>query len=133
MRTTDLGVFHYEITGSPVKDTTGKIIAGIEVVRDITRRKLVEDALIKSRSELEMRVNERTQELVKINEKLLLEIAERKKVEKLLREKEERFRAVSETSTDLIWEGDVRHDTLVWFGDIDRIFRLYAGRISPHS
>lgn len=127
MRTTDLGVFHYEITGSPVKDTTGKIIAGIEVFRDITRRKLVEDALIKSRSELEMRVSERTKDFVKINEKLLLEISERKKIEKLLREKEERFRAVSETSTDLIWEGDVRHDTLVWFGDIDRYLGYMQG------
>ena len=127
MRTTDLGVFHYEITGSPVKDTTGKIIAGIEVFRDITRRKLVEDALIKSRNELEMRVKERTEELVKINENLLLEIAERKKAEKKIHENEERFRMVAETSTDLIWEGDVRHNSLVWHGDIDRILGYKQG------
>lgn len=127
MRTTDLGVFHYELSGSPVKNSTGKIIAGIEVVRDITKRKLVEDALIKSRSELEMRVNERTKELVKINEKLLLEISKRKKIYNALHESEERFRAVAETSTDLIWEGDVRYDSLVWYGDIDGILGYKQG------
>jgi PAS domain S-box-containing protein len=105
-RTTDRGVFHYEITGSPLKNSTGKIIAGTEVVRDITRRKLVEGALIKSRSELEIRVSERTEELVKINEKLLLEIPERKKIEKALREKEERFRAIAENAQEWIWEVD---------------------------
>jgi diguanylate cyclase (GGDEF)-like protein/PAS domain S-box-containing protein len=33
---------YYEITGSPLKDKTGTIVAGIEVVRDITRRKKTE-------------------------------------------------------------------------------------------
>lgn len=136
-RTTDRGVFHYEITGSPVKDSTGKIIAGLEVVRDITRRKSVEEALIKSRNDLEMRVDERTSELVKINEKLLLEIFERKNIEKALRENEKRFRAIAETSTDLIWEGDVRHNSLVWHGDIDRYLGYKQGEfprtVSGHS
>ena len=126
-RTTDRGVFHYEISGSPFRDLTGKIIAGIEVVRDITERKKVEDALIKSRSELEMRVNERTSELVKINEKSSLEISERKKIEEVIRENEKRFRAIAETSTDLIWEGDVRYDSLVWHGDIDMLLGYKQG------
>ncbi|MBI5740119.1 MAG: PAS domain-containing protein [Nitrospirae bacterium] len=34
-------------------------------------------------------------------------------------ESEKRFRAVATSTTDLIWEGDVRHNILKWFGDID--------------
>ncbi len=36
---------YVEITASPLKDPEGKIIAGIEVVRDITERKQIEDKL----------------------------------------------------------------------------------------
>ena len=41
----DEGVVHYEITSSPLKDSTGRIVAGIEAVRDITERKQIEEAL----------------------------------------------------------------------------------------
>jgi len=127
VRTTDRGVFHYEITGSPIRDSDGKIIAGIEVVRDITRRKLIEDSLKKSRDEMEMQINERTQDFKKINEKLLREISKRQKIYEVLHDSEARFRAVAETSADLIWEGDVREDSLVWFGDVDRFLGYEKG------
>lgn len=39
---TDKGTKHLEITASPLKDSRGKVKAGIEVVRDITGRKLLE-------------------------------------------------------------------------------------------
>lgn len=42
---TDKGVFHFELTGSPLRDSTGKIIAGVKVVRNITERKRAEEAL----------------------------------------------------------------------------------------
>ncbi|MHA2219412.1 MAG: PAS domain-containing protein [Candidatus Hodarchaeales archaeon] len=49
---TDKGTIYVEITSSPIKVPTGEIIAGIEVVRDITERKKTEDALEKSENEL---------------------------------------------------------------------------------
>lgn len=42
---TDTETRYLEITASPLKDSTGEIIAGIEVVRDITERKRSQEAL----------------------------------------------------------------------------------------
>jgi PAS domain-containing protein len=42
---TDEGIGYVEITASPLRDSTGKTIAGIEIVRDITERKQIEEAL----------------------------------------------------------------------------------------
>ncbi|HEY9247223.1 MAG TPA: PAS domain S-box protein, partial [Candidatus Methanoperedens sp.] len=44
-RITDEGILHYEIIASPLRDSTGKVIAGIEAVRDITQRKQTEEKL----------------------------------------------------------------------------------------
>lgn len=44
----DQGIFFYEFTTSPLKDSTGKIIAGIKIVRDITERKHSEEMLKES-------------------------------------------------------------------------------------
>jgi PAS domain-containing protein len=49
---TDKGTLYVEITTSAIKVQTGEIIAGIEVVRDITERKKTENALKKSENEL---------------------------------------------------------------------------------
>jgi PAS domain S-box-containing protein len=52
---TDRGVLHVEITSSPLRDSSGSIIAGIEVVRNITARKQMEvdrENLIKEQRDL---------------------------------------------------------------------------------
>jgi PAS domain S-box-containing protein len=53
--------------------------------RDITERKLAEEALKQARDELELRVAQRTADLRRSNEKLLLENAERRQAEAALR------------------------------------------------
>ncbi|HCE67932.1 MAG TPA: Fis family transcriptional regulator [Geobacter sp.] len=54
-------------------------------VTDISERKRAEDELLRAHNELELRVTERTQELNRINEQLILEIEEHKRsVEQLL-------------------------------------------------
>ena len=61
--------------------------------RDITEHKKMEEALQKAHEELEQRVEERTDELVKANEQLKLQIKERKQAEEKLRDSEERYRS----------------------------------------
>ncbi len=61
------------------------------VAMDLTERKRAENDLQKAHDELEIRVNERTEELVKTNEILKTEIIERKQAEEALRESEQRW------------------------------------------
>ncbi len=54
-------------------------------IRDITLRKQAEEALRKAYDEMDLRVKERTEDLVEANQQLLREIEERKKAEESLR------------------------------------------------
>lgn len=47
--TTDEGVRYFELTSSPLRDVSGKIIAGIKIVRDITKLKTAEESLQESK------------------------------------------------------------------------------------
>jgi signal transduction histidine kinase len=54
---------HIEITASPLRDGHGKIVAGIELVRDVSQQKQAEAAVRNLNTQLEERVKERTAEL----------------------------------------------------------------------
>ncbi|TWJ18366.1 PAS domain-containing protein [Geobacter argillaceus] len=62
-----------------------------------------EDALQKANDELELKVRERTAELVRANEALQTEIAERKRVEDALRKSEALYRAIGESIEYGVW------------------------------
>lgn len=49
------GLVHVEIISSPLRDDAGDIVAGIEVVRDITERKLMDEKLNAITSDLEQK------------------------------------------------------------------------------
>jgi len=89
------------------------------LAEDVTAQKRAEEKLRRAKDELEVKVKKRTAELEKINEELQAEIANHKKTESNLFENEKRFRAVATSTVDLIWEGDVRDNSLKWHGDID--------------
>lgn len=72
-------VFVTEHSVGALKDEQGKPIGWVSVARDISERKKMEEEIRKSRDDLEIRVQERTAELAKINEDLKVEIAERQR------------------------------------------------------
>jgi diguanylate cyclase (GGDEF)-like protein/PAS domain S-box-containing protein len=63
---TEQGVVHVEITSSPLKDAEGKLIAGIEVVNDITERQLTEHALRESEEKFRV-LGEKSPNMIFIN------------------------------------------------------------------
>ncbi len=65
------------------------------VLEDISARKFAEEALRNARDELESRVLERTAELVRTNEFLRIEVAERKRTEEALRQSRETIRQLA--------------------------------------
>ncbi len=81
------------------------------VLEDITERKLMEQELQRAHDELEQRVAERTETLMRVNEALHSEISGRKRVEEALRQSEERYRLLVDTANEGVWSMDADHRT----------------------
>jgi len=90
----------------------------------IAERMRAEEALKLAKSELELRVEERTAELKKVNEDLLLEIDRRQAIEQNLRDSEEQLRLAQEASGVGVWDWDTRSDRVEWSAQTFRIFGL---------
>ncbi|MEH2206615.1 MAG: EAL domain-containing protein [Nostoc sp.] len=76
--------FPANVKASVVYDVDEKYVGWRWLLCNISERKQAEEMLYRAYSELEIRVAERTAELVKANQKLLNEITERKRVESQL-------------------------------------------------
>ena len=74
--------FPVDIMLSPLRALKGNLVSA--VIRDISERKKVENALRKTHEQLEMRVEQRTHELAEANLALCNEIAERLRAEEAL-------------------------------------------------
>ncbi len=93
-------VIWVNLTLSYVQEVTGEPKFYIGVIEDISVRKAAELDLQKSREELELRVQERTAALIKLNEDLRVENAQRKLVEKELSASSRRITSIVESITD---------------------------------
>ena len=86
-------------------DANGQFTGSLGVLTDITDRKQAEEALQKAHAELELRVQERTAELLQTNEQLKREIEDRKRIEQELRESETRYRLLINNVPSIVYRG----------------------------
>ena len=110
------------VTVTPFRAQSGDLIGIIEDYKDITERKQAELNLQKAHDELEQRVQERTAELTKTNERLEQEITERKQRERELFESEQKFRSISSSALDAIIMMDHRGHISFWNEAAQKIF-----------
>ena len=89
-----------ETSGVPLFDGEGSLKGFRGIDRDISRRKQLEDDLIKAHDQLAQKVEERTRELNMVNEDLKAQIKKCRQIEKELRSSEQRFRMLVETMNE---------------------------------
>jgi PAS domain S-box-containing protein len=85
------------VSASPILGNDGQVAGMVYVTREITDRRRAEDALREAHDKLEMRVAERTAELMEANGRLREEIAERKRTEALLGKQTQELDVKSQT------------------------------------
>ncbi len=81
------------------------LIANLE--KEIGERKSAEEKLLLRNSEIENIVEKRTAELCKVNEQLLKEIEERMEVANALKSSEEKYRELSNSLPQIVFEADI--------------------------
>ena len=123
----DGSLFPAEFSGSLMRDAQGNPQAIIGLVRDITERKLAEDALKRAKEDLTQRVEERTIQLKQVNEHLLSEIHERQLVEIALRQSEARLNQALSAAQMGAWDWDLRQSSLTWSDGVEELLGLKSG------
>jgi len=78
----------------------------LELEKEINDRKAAEERLLTRNQEIETIVHARTAELINVNEKLLIEIRERKDAEEALINSEEKFRELTDSLPQIVFETD---------------------------
>lgn len=89
-------------TAAIIRDSQKNMIGVIETLEDISNRKKAEASLQKIHEELEIRVSERTRELVESSKALKAEIVERHHAEQMLRKREKELKSKSENLEEVV-------------------------------
>jgi PAS domain S-box-containing protein len=90
-------------TRLPVRDPQGKILGTFAISRDVTEEKRINQALKEAQEDLERKVRGRTADLVQANAELRREIADRKRVEGVLRAFNKKYQTLFEGSKDVVF------------------------------
>lgn len=99
---------------APIRNRDGQVIGAVLVFRDVTAQRRTEEQLRLHRSHLESLVTQRTSELAHSNAALQTQINEYARVEKALRESEERFRLAVTSAPLAVFRHD-RQLRYTWF------------------
>ncbi|MGE0825413.1 MAG: PAS domain S-box protein [Candidatus Binatia bacterium] len=94
------GVYRWFLTRArPFRDANGTITGWYGTTTDIHAHRETEEALRRARDEMELRVQERTRELIQTNETLRKEIDQRKQTERQLQQSHERLHTILQSIT----------------------------------
>ena len=94
-----LGIY-LDVSVSPILGKNGEVLGGVHIAKDITERKQAEEALQKAHDELEVRIEQRKDELTRANKILKSEIAKRKKAEEDIKAGKKRLQDIMESMVD---------------------------------
>lgn len=108
-------------------DKKGRLRGFTKVVRDITERKLAQEALQNAHDDLERRVTERTAELVQVNQRLRREIKERKQAEHQLRRSQAKLEQQTQQLQDALQKLKHTQAQLVHSEKMSSLGQLVAG------
>jgi len=114
-------VRHFEVNASPLLGAGDELLGIIEILRDVTERKLAAEELSRSRDELERRVEERTAELRKANDDLLREVQERRWAEDQLMQSLEQAELVYSVIPSAIFTVDLDRNITSWNNKAERV------------
>lgn len=88
---------------TPIFDSSGNVIAAFGATRDIQQKKRIEQDLQKLNEELESKIDQRTKELLILNDQLSREIIRHKQAQESLQKSEEKYRTLVENAMDGIY------------------------------
>jgi PAS domain S-box-containing protein len=111
----------YDLMDTPLKNPDGSVWK-LEIFRDITEYKKTEEALRKTRDELEQRVIERTAALETANEKLRSQVFECEMAEAALRESEHKYSSLVEDALIGVY---IIKDGIIEFAN-DKFAQIYG-------
>ncbi len=109
---------------TPLRNLEGEITHFVATGKDITEHKRDEEELRRANDELELRVEERTEELRIAISELEEEIHIRRRAEDALRQSEERLNRAQEIAHLGSWDLDLENNRLTWSDETYRIFGL---------
>jgi len=98
----------------PYRDTDDNILGILGIVRDLTPKRSLEQRSPHDCANLETCVQQRTAQLVGINQALERQIAARIQMEIALRESEERFRQLAEHIREIFWVYGMAEERLIY-------------------
>ncbi len=122
-----------EYRNIPLRSIKEEIIGVICIARDVSRRERIQDELTELNKSLEERVQRRTEELSETNRDLRLEIKERKRAERSLKEARDELQSIMDKTTAVIYLKDEEGRYLLINRQFEKLFNVSRKEIEGKS